>query len=469
MTVNNITDFLSHNTRNFTGAEFNFELELNPNYIGNFLEIKFTDCVFKHKVYFHHITSIELDIIFINCKFLSDIDISLNHIRNLSIIWHLHNNSRDNCNLNSLFEGSIINISSNQFDGTFKIKGLNHHKGKFCFIGNIFTKEPSEIHSKRKIDYSICEINNNYILNGSFNNNTLYMPFEFKGNELKFDNKYSGHTFKNNLFHKAFFENTDFGGDISFHDSKFYSTTLFTDCESLDKTSLIFSSCEFKGFTLFDRSIFNYLEIKHSMFEKKTSFDVLEINRIKLHQVTFLQGAFFDDIKINKIENKEYLKEETRDWRGTLRLIKQEFSKAENKIDSNRFRNYELAVHYKDIKFRNEPVDTTILWATKWSTNFGSWIWALCFTLIAALFFYSLFFVLEDYDQGTEFCMSKYITGYFRFLIVTDFYNPLSDGRQYIANDGCNHIFSWLLFIIGKIVIAFGIYEMIQAFRKFKA
>jgi hypothetical protein len=55
-------------------------------------------------------------------------------------------------------------------------------------------------------------------------------------------------------------------------------------------------------------------------------------------------------------------------------------------------------------------------------------------------------------------------SGFFRFLLVTDFYNPLETERIYLTNP-----FSWLIFILGKIFIAFGIYEMIQSFRKFKA
>jgi len=35
-----------------------------------------------------------------------------------------------------------------------------------------------------------------------------------------------------------------------------------------------------------------------------------------------------------------------------LRTIKQEFQKTENKIDFNRYRNYELNAHYKELSFR---------------------------------------------------------------------------------------------------------------------
>ena len=62
--------------------------------------------------------------------------------------------------------------------------------------------------------------------------------------------------------------------------------------------------------------------------------------------------------------------------------------------------------------------------------------------------------------------VKDFLSGYFRFLIVTDFYNPLEKERIFIDN---SNTWGWIIFILGKIVLAFGIYEMIQAFRKFKA
>jgi len=61
------------------------------------------------------------------------------------------------------------------------------------------------------------------------------------------------------------------------------------------------------------------------------------------------------------------------------------------------------------------------------------------------------------------------IIGLDYYLVCLDFpryrfFNPLVNDKVYLTNP-----LSWLIFIFGKIVIAFGIYEMIQSFRKFKA
>lgn len=200
-----------------------------------------------------------------------------------------------------------------------------------------------------------------------------------------------------------------------------------------------------------------------------------EFNTLKLFEVKFGGGAYFDEMKINKVLDKSYLKDKTKilDWKRTLRAIKQELQKTENKIDFNRFRGFELAAHYEELGWgwKSGFKDKFILWATKWSTDFGnSWRRSLAFTLLSGLFWYSVFFYFDFYLTGNYqyYFKTNYIgifsNGYFRFLLVTDFYNPLVEDRTYIQN-----FWSWIPFIFGKIFVAFGIYEMIQSFRKFKA
>ena len=60
-----------------------------------------------------------------------------------------------------------------------------------------------------------------------------------------------------------------------------------------------------------------------------------------------------------------------------------------------------------------------------------------------------------------------FVYGYFRFFLITDFKNEYYEAGERVLK--FNSIISLFPFIIGKIAIAFGIYEMIQSFRKFKA
>lgn len=186
-----------------------------------------------------------------------------------------------------------------------------------------------------------------------------------------------------------------------------------------------------------------------------------------MFEVKFGGGAYFDEMKINKVLDKSYLKDKSKilDWKRTLRAIKQESQKVENRIDFNNYRNYELAAHYEELNILTNFKDTSILWATKWSSNFGNWFWSLGFTLLSGLFWYSILYRIENSGTFNFEKINEYFVGAFRFFLVTDFYNPLIESPRTYLDNG----WSWLIFIFGKIFIAFGIYEMIQSFRKFKA
>ena len=92
----------------------------------------------------------------------------------------------------------------------------------------------------------------------------------------------------------------------------------------------------------------------------------------------------------------------------------------------------------------------------------------LRFTLISGFTAFSLFFIFENtrltFDLNN---WQDFIYGYFRFFLITDFKNEYYEAGERVLK--FNSIISLFPFIIGKIAIAFGIYEMIQSFRKFKA
>ena len=264
------------------------------------------------------------------------------------------------------------------------------------------------------------------------------------------------------------FSNSNFFDKCDFDKCDFLSTTWFEECKNLSNSKLKFVACEFKGFSLFNKSKINVLDIDRCTFHKSSSFTDAEFNTLKLFEVKFGGGAYFDEMKINKVLDKSYLKaknEKILEWKRTLRAIKQELQKTENKIDFNRFRSYELAAHYKELSLWRNFKDTSILWSTKWTTDFGlSWTRAFWFTILSGLFWYSILYRIENSGVFNSEKVNDFYVGAFRFFLVTDFYNPLETDRVYLTNP-----LSWFVFILGKIVIAFGIYEMIQSFRKFKA
>ena len=252
-----------------------------------------------------------------------------------------------------------------------------------------------------------------------------------------------------------------------------YNISKFTNCTFLGPSSftrsvigislnLDFVNCNFKKHINFNNFIANQFELIDTTFTERISFQEACFNIIKIDRTIFEKGALFDDIQIKKIDDCD---------RRTIRAIKQELQKAENRIDFNRFRAYELAAHYKELdwKWNSGFIDKSILYVTKISTDYGnSWRKALRFTIVGGFSIYLMLYIIENLDFQIGLLnldnWARLFSGFFRFLLVTDFYNPLETDRVYLTNP-----FSWLIFIFGKIVIAFGIYEMIQSFRKFKA
>ncbi len=455
----------------FDGETFNLNNEtLN---ISNLKStwVTFQDCTFNCEMLkFKSILEENLTLNFNNCTFncnltFSDCTFESLSFKNTNAIKSLEIN---NLELHDLVFSNDSNIERPELASEFIIRRsnidfllfekLNHTQGRFLFLGNKFGEKDGT-----------SSFQNSTITNVLFGNNLFFNFTYFTTVTFKSTREYSrpvGSAFELPGFYKTKFEKISFNESnfidkFQFENCDFLNTTWFENCENLKNSKLKFVACKFEKYSLFDNSKFNKIEILHSKFSEKVSFENLETNHLKIHQVTFSEAAYFDDIKVNNIGNCD---------RKTIRTIKQQLQKTENRIDFNKFRAYELEAHYKELdwKWNFGFRDKFILWATKWSTNFGnSWRRALAFTLAGGLLLYTFFYLSEIYLYGVyKYYLGTYPSfwnGFFRFFLVTDFYNPLIEDRTYIQNT-----LSWLIFIIGKIFIAFGIYEMIQAFRKFK-
>lgn len=425
---------------------------------------KFDDCTFDCEVVF---TNCNLDeISFKNTKLIKNLTLQGKDKNNKSTLksfkFHYdkeYSEAEPKPKLSTNFFISNLIILNNLL-----IQNVEHIEGKFEFIENELGGKGIDL-----ITFDNSKFYNAYFSDNKFKDKTIFNNtwFEYNSEYLKSSQTVYQHTeFYNNTFSKISFSNSNFIGKCDFDKCDFLSTTWFEKCKNLENSKLKFVACEFKGFSLFNDSKINFLDIDRCTFLKSSSFTDTEFNKMKLYEVKFGGGAYFDEMRINKVLDKSYLKDKSEilEWKRTLRAIKQELQKTENKIDFNTYRNYELSAHYEELNLFTNFKDTSILWATKWSSNFGNWFWSLSFTLLSGLFWYTILYRIEN--SGTFNCekINEFFVGAFRFFLVTDFYNPLENDRTYLDNG-----WSWLIFILGKIFIAFGIYEMIQSFRKFKA
>lgn len=446
--------------KTFTCRKLIFEHINSPEY--NF---KFSDCTFNCEVEFINCTLEEIS--FKNTESIKSLVIKGKDENNKSVLKSLkfyysneYSEFKPKPQLSTYFYISHVTILD-----SLLIQNIEHVAGKFEFIGN-------ELGGKEvnAITFNGSNFCNTRFLHNEFKDKTTFKNTSFKYDLGFLESSRAGyeHTrFYDNTFSKVDFSESKFDNLIEFDYCTFQGTSLFEECNEFKNSYIKFIACKFEKYTLFDNSKFNKIEILHSKFLEKVSFENFETNYFQIHQVTFAEMTYFNGLNENNndvIENWD---------RKTLIAIKRELQKTEDRIDFNRFRGYELAAHYKELdwKWKSGFKDKFILCATKWSTDFGnSWRRAIPFTLLLGLLFYIIFFIFEYYLSGNYqyYFNTNYSgifwNGYMRFLLVTDFYNPLIEDRIYIQN-----FWSWIPFIIGKIVIAFGIYEMIQSFRKFKA
>lgn len=433
------------------------------------------------KLIFENITREDLNIHFIDCTFNCDLEFDQCAFEDLAFTSCKINSSsviivNSNIDYLSFRENmqDIYNIKTNNIkNGTIEINGgrinsiiienLIFEKGKLQIVNFNFIEHFSIIRST---------LNHVIISHCNFSSN-----FEYFGNKTasNLDSAFFSHC----KFNNSSFFYTTFNSDTKFSNCQFLSEAKFENLNSEIFSKLQFTDCRFFKFVTFNRALIHQLILERNEFINEISFQETYFDTIKIDRTFFEKGALFDDIQIKKIDDCD---------RRTVRTIKQELQKKENRIDYNRFRVYEFNAYRKDIKkqlieFKNDKDgfrhrkrqpdqlkrDLFILNISDLVSEYGTdWKRALKFTLIIGLISFSLFFTFENIKLSLDLNnWNDFLYGYFRFFLITDFKNEYYEAGESVLKFNC--FFSLLPFIIGKIAVAFGLYEMIQSFRKFKA
>ena len=176
---------------------------------------------------------------------------------------------------------------------------------------------------------------------------------------------------------------------------------------------------------------------------------ILYLCALEIHRSRFEKFAYFDSFKIQDLGDIKI---------DSIRSIIRELRKYNNNIEIHKFKVLELEIHRK-----NKAVkwyDRRILDLHSFSSKYGTEPFrGILFTLGGSLFFYTITFLAQNYlyDVSLE-GIESFVTTYFTF-ITPSFKNPF---------DTEMNMCSYFLFLVGKIFIGYGIYQTIQAFRKFK-
>jgi hypothetical protein len=434
---NRVIDFFFSNNLNdvkfknctFTNSELVFDNIEKPS-----LVIEFYNCIFLSNVLFYNGCDI-MSLKFINCDLSSNqIRITNNKIRTFTFSYGKE------IELN----GDIF-ISLNRFINKIDIASIQQEQGSFIFSDNVIEREKGDPPLSSNISDSI--FNDFNFSRNIFKEDLLFDKISLNSPEIQ-DN------FSNCIFNEISFTNVDFGNKTVFKQCTFNEEVFFTKCKNINNSKFSLPDSLFKKKAKFNGSEFNSIKLINTVFEDSVSFENVNCNTIETNQTIFEKVAFFDDFKILNPKSCS---------RKSLRTIKQQLQKADNRIDYNRFKIYELDAFKRELH-NKEWKDKFILWLNNISSKHGTdWTRGVAFTFVTGFLFYSLYFPLKFYNYDFEFsCESanRFLSGYLKFLIPS-YISPFGDSAL-------SNVFQIITFILGKIFIGYGIYQTIQSFRKFR-
>lgn len=296
---------------------------------------------------------------------------------------------------------------------------------------------------------------------------------------------------------KLNFENAIFESKARFYGTSFsivnFNNTVFKDLAdfwgTVFKKDLIFYKTDFLGTTVFSTAkfkenvLYTYTLIENSAIFRGTNF-----RKGVDFSLAIIQGRLnLFDIKITDFECKKdsedekqyetYVSEEAiitmKNKRETFRILKNTLISQGNKIDSLRFSIIEQNTFKKQLfnslinKDHKFPIqDYIILFTNYLSNNHGrSYVRAIFFTLgISFIFFYLSLLATENFYFSFEGIslegLKKSVRYYFIFL------NP-THNIKFLDAESPTTLF-YISDFLGRIFTSYGIYQTIQAFRKYK-
>jgi hypothetical protein len=341
-----------------------------------------------------------------------------------------------------------------------------------------------------------CEIEARFQVNVvSFNDCIFKEPVSFHGEMPQ------GANFSNTVFEKSVnFSNINFKGKTRFHSTEFKGAVRFnnTKFENLADfwnskfyAPTIFYKTDFMGTTVFARThffsnvLFTYTLIEKTVIFRGTIFDMgldLSLAIIKGNLNIFdinLNDFVTAGEKTTEEEYEKHISENgiipSKNKQETYKILKKQLQNQGNYIDAVTFSSFEFHAYFtrlnrlifKHSMLKDNLQNWIILCFNYLSNRNGrSWIRGVAFTLLVGLlFFYPaiistglFYFSFKDISIST---FSESAKLYLTFLTPT---HKLDMFDNYDSS-----VWTYVWDYLGRIFVAYGIYQTIQAFRKFKS
>jgi len=320
------------------------------------------------------------------------------------------------------------------------------YRGQNTHFINPNVEELTEFNHFKKVEFifGLCEFKLGINLN-NFSYNQKIRFWKCKFYRLNFYNATFNKLFElvdSEVYSNAFFNKVEFNANCVFTKTRFYKNCIFT-----------YSTFEKQG--IFSRAIFRDknnlptgLDLSQSIVNGQLTFFETDLGNYEAKRIDSNSEEYDDAISESgkiPIQNK----------RETFRIIKHQLLLQNNVIEAEKYDKLEKQTlwyeTYKDFRIKNTS-DLLLLSLNKISNNYKtSWLYALIFTFSVAFISHSILSISEsnDFCDGLKFV---------KLLNPTDFsfYGDAHSGKIYTV------------YFLAKISIGFGIYQLIQAFRKYR-
>lgn len=358
---------------------------------------------------------------------------------------------------------------------------------------NCTFKKPITIYKtpndRRNITFSTCTFDERIFIRGSEGiitfSNKCVINHEITAENAVLDNKirFRECQFVGNVN----FRNTTFKELADFWRSVFHKKTIFYKTDFLN--IVVFSAVTFKENVLFTYSLIDKLLLLRGAKAKK-GFDIsLAIINGKLGLFEFNLNdykdvVFVDDEEIYEKNVSELAIIPIKNKRETFRILKDNLESQKNLSESLRYKAIEKEILRNELKsfknnseatswdrFRkwlNNKLDLINLLLNKLSNDHGSsYGRAFIFTIIVGwIFFYCSLLLTKTYSFIGIHRMSEWeFTEGFKLFI--QFFNPIHK-LDYIDKTENLTLGFYIFDFLGKAFVGYGIYQFIQAFRKYK-
>lgn len=356
-------------------------------------------------------------------------------------------------------------------------RSLTHSERNLNIDNCIFDFEIELYETLNSVHFQNCIFNCRTNFASEFLNNATFKNVLFKAPT----------TFANSKFNsKARFHKVTFESDVNFDNTKFIDLADFWGSK-FHKTT-IFYKTDFLGVTVFSRTTFNEnVLFTYSLIDKVVIFRGTIFKRGLDLSLAILNGNFnvFDirlgDYSTALISDEDEYEDSVsykgiipeKNKRETFKLLKTQLRNQGNKIDSLIYSNLEIETYQKQLsrqfwvekKMKATFENYFILCLNSLSSKNGrSWLQGIAFTFsISGIFFYFAILTTDRYFFAFDFPnieeMNECLKLYFEFLTPTH-------KVQFLDDLGTNP-WTYILDFAGRAFIAYGIYQTIQAFRKY--